>query len=89
MSAVRFEEPPTSQRVATHNSKVAGALRARPGEWALVRSEHRRSRASSFATQIRGRALAFQPAGTFEAVTRVVGSEHRVYARFVGEATAA
>ncbi|MGW1998390.1 hypothetical protein [Embleya sp. NPDC001921] len=86
-SSIRFEEPPASKRSSNPTIAIAAALKARPNEWAIVHVAAASALANNKATQIRaGRARAFTPAGAFEAKTRVVDGEYRVYARFVGSA---
>ncbi|MGE9695936.1 hypothetical protein [Streptomyces sp. CH6] len=72
--------------------EIAARLRARPGEWALIRTktgERRRaqSAAQSYARTIRTGGLRAYPAGQFEARARTdeSGTTH-VYARYVGDA---
>jgi hypothetical protein len=67
-----WEEPPASTVGAARPSrwtKVAAALRERPGQWALVRTD---SRSTADAANVRrGTIAAFRPAGAFEAKSRV------------------
>lgn len=76
-----WQDPPPDGRARNNWTAVAAALRARPGEWALVAS----GASSSLATQIRsGRRVAFGPAGSFEAVSRKrPDGKHDIYARAV------
>ena len=89
MTTIRFEEPPADSRSSGQypsNGEVVAALKARPGEWALIRTVSSVSSATSTAYQIRSARLsAFAPAGSFEAVSRTTNGEYRVYARYVGE----
>jgi hypothetical protein len=89
MSEFRFEELPIDGRTTTRQRhehyKAAAALRERPGEWAMVRTAATSNAARSAASQIReGRLTAYRPAGEFDATSRTVGGEFRVYARYVG-----
>jgi hypothetical protein len=66
--------------------KNAERLRARPGQWALLRVTDNGNAASSQAAHInRGGQLAYRPKGAFEAVCRKVDGQARVYIRYVGE----
>ncbi|WP_043470968.1 hypothetical protein [Kitasatospora sp. MBT66] len=81
---VEFLGPPPPAE--TKHSRIASALRARPGEWAVVHRADTVTRAASAAQAIRSAKLAaYGPAGAFQAVSRTVDTEHRVYARFVGD----
>ena len=93
---IRFEDPPPPARGCTKGPRpprptardIAAALRENPQRWALVREGGRErgayDAARSTATVItRGRIAAFQPTGDFEAVTRTVAGQVRVYARYL------
>ncbi|MER6360074.1 hypothetical protein [Kitasatospora sp. NPDC001527] len=81
---VEFLGPPPAAE--SKHSRIAAALRARPGEWAVVQRATTIARAASAAQAIRSAKLAaYGPAGLFQAVSRTVDGEHRVYARFVGD----
>lgn len=92
MTGFRFEEPPagppTSRAYRTQQHLIAAAaLRERPGEWAMIKTTETSSAARSSAAQIRSAVLvAYRPAGSFGATARTVDGEHRVYARYLGEA---
>jgi hypothetical protein len=79
-----FQEPPTDRRSALNYPKIADALRARPGEWALIATS---IGASEIAQRIkRGSARGFA-AGEFETTTRKTadgGVGRDVYVRYVG-----
>lgn len=89
---VRWEDPPERIRAAGRVdwTPVAEELRARSGHWAVVAemkgkqdAEDRRLRA--LAGSIRtGNIRAFTPKGSYEAVTRMIGDEVRLYVRHVG-----
>jgi hypothetical protein len=80
--SVDFIGPPPAG-TSKHNH-IAEELRARPGEWAVVQRKTSTARAASAAQAIRtGRLRAYAPAGAFEAKSRKVGDEYRVYARYV------
>jgi len=69
-------------------SEIADQLRARPGEWAIVRSadKSKRSTMASNASNIQRGALAqFRPPRSFQAATRIVDGQACLYARYVGE----
>jgi hypothetical protein len=91
MTKLKFEEPPEPQRGRAsleEQREFAKQLRARPGQWAVVTVRTTAAEAGQYAYTVRkGVRKLFQPAGTFEAVSRKVGDEHRVYARYVGEKT--
>jgi hypothetical protein len=83
-----FENPPKIRRprsgTANHQA-ITDALRARPGEWGIVKVAITASAARAAAFQIRnGMIMAYAPEGAYEAAARDVEGEHRVYARFVG-----
>lgn len=84
-----FEDPPEVRRKARphgYHQEVAEELRTYAGEWARVDSYSTPSSASSMAQSIRRANLAaYRPPGAFEATSRKVGNEFRVYARYVGE----
>lgn len=85
-SQFRFEDPPPAARGGRKNSQLeaAEALRGRPGEWGMVVVCVSRTSAGSMARAIRlGKTKTWLPAGDFEAATRTVDGEHRVYARYV------
>ncbi|MFD9374639.1 hypothetical protein ACFWBH_03700 [Streptomyces sp. NPDC059999] len=80
---VQFEPLPSRSADADN---AARALRARPGDWALVAERPAIGPASNFAYRIRtGKLAAFRPAGAFEAHARSTGDEGAgVWARYVG-----
>lgn len=88
--ALLFEDPPSKPRLAAppgHHAKVAAELKEHPGEWARIGLYGSPSSAAAMAQGIRkGQLAAYRPAGAFEAVSRTVKNEYRVYARFTGEA---
>ncbi|MEU3851785.1 hypothetical protein [Streptomyces sp. NPDC029554] len=92
MSTLRFENPPADgRRNGSYPSagEVAAALKARPGQWAVVRTVPARTTAATSAYNIRvAKSAAYAPAGSFEAVSRSVDGEYRVYARYVGPVSA-
>lgn len=87
MNDVRFEELPDRQgRGPGKHAAIAEQLRTRPGEWAVIATYAHSGTCGSMAQGIkRGLIRAYAPEGAFEAVSRTVDGEHRVYARYVGE----
>jgi hypothetical protein len=87
MTEILFETPPaqrrgTGQRTGKH-FEAAEKLRARPGEWGVVAICSTPSSSASLAYLIRrGGLAAYRPKGAFEAVSRTVDDERRVYARY-------
>ena len=86
-----WEAPPPSRQGQgggrpSRMDPLAAALRTRPGEWALAYQCEASNVASRRMYGItRGIAASFRPAGAFEATSRKVDGEYRVYARYVGE----
>lgn len=82
---LRWEDPPVlaANRSRNHPDRAAAAaLRARPGEWAIVSTSQTITRAQSKASFIsRGKTASF--GAGFDAVARTVDGEHRVYVRYV------
>ncbi|MGW7435673.1 hypothetical protein [Streptomyces sp. NPDC054849] len=71
------------------NAAIADQLRTRPGQWAHIDSKGTRASAASTAYLVNnGRLGAYAPAGTFEAKSRTVDGEYRVYARYIGTSAA-
>lgn len=61
------------------------ALRDRPKEWAILKRCDSAASAAALAGFIRiGQLAAFRPGGAFEAASRIVDDEARVYVRYVG-----
>lgn len=91
-AVIRWEEPPPSRagwgrgRPCSRYMALADQLRARAGEWALIREADTPNRAASLAGLIReGRVVCFGPRGDFDACTRSVDGRYRVYARYLGD----
>lgn len=87
---IRWEDPPpplggrSQDRV---HADLAARLRKRPRQWGMIGTYARANTAASTAQMIRNARLgAYGPAGTYEAVARTVGGEHRVYARYAPKA---
>lgn len=87
MSDFRYEDPPPARRGPTRaRTAEARKLKERPGTWGLIGTYKSRTSAASMATCIRtGRTSTWRPAGDFEAVSRSVDGEYRVYARYMGD----
>lgn len=87
---IEFGELPQSHRgnraASGRHVAIAAALRARPGEWALVAKNVGTTEAGNIKSAHRA---AYRPAGSFEAVTRGNGKPNRadIWARYVGETT--
>jgi hypothetical protein len=86
MTKLKFEDPPPAKRAPRRFDLVAQELKANPGRWAVIAVFDKRPNANSTARQIRlGLTSYWQNPGDFEAVSRAVGDEFRVYARYLGE----
>ncbi len=87
MSAiVRFEELPADGRKKYDWAAIGAALKKRPQRWAVVMVCETQPLAGTHAKNVRrGVPSALRPLGIFEAVSRTIDGEHRVYARWVGE----
>ena len=92
MTEIKWQEPPPKQRTRKGSSKwrdFADALRARPGQWALMSDD---MAVSVITTVNRGGSPAFRPSGSFEATSRRRADHGHgrgsVWVRYVGsEAT--
>lgn len=87
--SVRFEKPAHEPfRTVQSRQVFADALRARPGEWALLGRYCTQGVASQEAYVVRRvvdpKDRPSAPAGSFEAESRTMFGEHRVYVRYVG-----
>lgn len=81
--SVEFGELPPSRSNYRRNAWTdeVEALRARPGEWALLARKSSTIQANAFAQKIRSGIMhAFRPAGSFEATQR----DCDVWARYIG-----
>lgn len=88
--SIDFIGPPPVAKNTKH-VRIARELMSHPDVWGVIQRPATIERASSAAQAIRtARLVAYEPAGAFEAVARTIdegnGPEHRVYARFVGNA---
>ncbi|MFJ4828434.1 hypothetical protein ACIP79_00610 [Streptomyces sp. NPDC088747] len=87
---VRFEDPPAPRRGVPRADHKAAAeeLRGLPGMWGFVTAYQAQSAAAQAASNIRnGDAQAYQPKGAFDATSRTVNGEYRLYVKFIGEET--
>ena len=80
-----FEPLPASFKPRTDWAAVAAQLREHPDAWAVVKVCRSRGNAATTAMRIRkGQIPLTCPAGHFDAESRLVDAEYRVYARYVG-----
>lgn len=82
-----WEEPPPARRRShqVNHAEIARKLKARPGQWAVVSAYPNSRTSGATASAIRtGRVTAYLPVGEWEATSRTVGDEHRVYVRYLG-----
>jgi hypothetical protein len=81
---IRWEAPPKRAVQSGKYEAIAKALKANPGEWAIVSD----NAPGSYAVSIKqGILLGFAPAGSFEATTRRNSNRSKrvtVYARYIG-----
>jgi hypothetical protein len=89
VSEIRWEEPPTrGPGERGHHigwAELGPVLVARTGEWALVVTYDKPEPARSMAYLIRkGRVAKLAALGRFEATSRKVDGEYRIYVRFMG-----
>lgn len=88
---IRFEDPPPPHRNGASTPPadyplIAATLCRAPGRWALIGIAGTSQRAAGWAFRIReGMVDTLAIRGAFDAVSRTVGGEHRVYAKFLGE----
>ena len=84
MVKIRWEAPPKRAVPTGKYEAIAKALKANPGQWAII-SENA---PGSYAVSIkRGLLVGFTPAGSFEATTRRNSTRNKrvtVYARYIG-----
>lgn len=83
---VVWSDPPAAAGTSatTSRQRKAAALRERPGQWAIIArgGDNRRTLVTAIRT---GKVPAFMPTHDWEAVSRKVGGEVVVYARYVGQ----
>lgn len=86
--ALRFEDPPAARRNRVDPLAAdLTELKQHRNRWAVIATypKHDNGAASGMAQAIRqGKTEACAPRGSFEAVTRTVGEELRVYVRYIG-----
>lgn len=84
---IGWEEPPPSRRSPTvHDwAAIADALRSNPGTWALVAVCPSMQIAASTARYVRESHYKPLRGDVYEAASRLVDGESRVYARYIGE----
>jgi hypothetical protein len=88
-AVIRWESPPPDARggpIRTPKrdyAPVAAALRARPGEWAVI-AELPHAGGSSLAHRINHGVSKWRPRFSFQATARYRGGGTVVYARYVG-----
>ena len=82
-----WEEPPATHGRPGKYAAIAAALKARPGQWAVLRTypAHESKRGWGFAGAIRdGKLIDFRDG--FEALARTVDGQVRVYVRYAAQA---
>lgn len=90
MSEMQWEEPPRAHQHPKdgggRHAEIAAQLREHPARWAKVFtfSEAEKARSMAYCISHAARMKAYEPAGAFEAISRKVGNETCVYARYVG-----
>jgi hypothetical protein len=85
---LEWKDPPSScqRRTGGDWGKVAADLRANPGQWAIVLTDTRERCNTRRQTIVQGRMTVFQPAGSFQSVTRANDDGTvSTYARYVGD----
>lgn len=82
---MRWEGPPPPRKYVQDWVEIAKALKARPGEWAMVGVYPHAGIASGHAHRLAHGGYKGLRAGVIEAVSRTVDGEARVYARYVGK----
>lgn len=84
---VVWEDPPPENRGGGVNHRVvAAALKSNPGAWGRIGEYRTAASAGSMAQAVRNANLsAYEPAGSFEGVSRKIGNRYYVYAQYVGE----
>ncbi|MFI7448167.1 hypothetical protein ACIBQX_11770 [Nonomuraea sp. NPDC049714] len=88
---ISFENPPARTTNRGNGApvlvwrEVAAELTRRPGEWARVAVLDCALAAGQYAVRVRNGSIeALAPFGQFDAVTRTVRGERRLYVRFLG-----
>lgn len=84
---IRWEDPPDRWGRRNDWAAIGAALVSRPRRWAHVLTAVNGQTAAQMARHIgAGKYSALAPLGRFEAKSRTVDGEPRVYARYIGEA---
>jgi hypothetical protein len=87
VTGIAWENPPPSRWRGMDAPGWVEELVAHPGRWARVHECPSVSAASNYAKRTREGLVAWaRPAGSWEAVARVVDGRAWVYARYLGEA---
>lgn len=85
---VTWEDPPLTARGGSANSNhgaIAKALKDNPGAWARIGTYASPGSCGSMVVYVKkGLAKAYEPAGTFEAVSRSMDGQYHLFARYVG-----
>ena len=85
MSVIRWEDPPDKWGKRNDWAGIGKALMSRPLHWAHVQTAVNGQTAGQMARHINaGKYSALAPLGRFEARSRTVDGEPRVYARYIG-----
>ena len=79
-------EPPNNRRgPSVKHGALAAELKTRPGVWAHALTVGTARSAASTAQAVRSARLsAYAPAGSFDARSRTVSGEYRIYIRYLG-----
>lgn len=87
MDELQWGDPPRrdGRRSYHRHELVAKRLKARQGEWAWLVFNSARGASNAASTAALGGIPAYEPAGDFEAVHRLVDGEHRMYVRYLGD----
>lgn len=85
---IRWEDPPAHGNLKGVDGgaygPIAMALRARPGDWAVILEGITAGTAGPLVGRIRNGYGPFAPKGDFEAMSRIKDGQRNVYARYVG-----
>jgi hypothetical protein len=86
MAELRFEPPAEPIPNTEICEEFAEKLKANMGEWALIGKCKTPGAANQRAYMFRhGQQKGFEPSGSFEAESRTLLGEHRVYVRYMGD----
>lgn len=82
---IRWEEPPPAKHTAVHDwPRIAADLQSKPGEWAHILTCVSPATAGTTAKYVRESFYEPLKGGQYEAKSRTVDGEFRVYARYMG-----